>query len=465
MNDVDTLMREYLRECTPDEVTLHELSPASSSTRMRRRPRALVPIVASVTAAALLVVGVVIAREQLAGPDADVPPANVATSADDAELLGTWVVLGQPSANPEDLERQVRITFLPDGSWNGWDGCNSVDGGYRINEEGFLRFDLKSTTLALCAKQRAAELPVDQDLRFEPGSQRITLFDAQGEEVSVLWRPGGQYNPTAQLNDLGHDEWGLSVTTWGSTFCPFVPSGVAYAGANQLSVDSSVDYGACRADLGPSTEVASVDSTRLDPAEPMTVTLNGLYSAPITVLVDTSGVDTNPKPPQMLDVGVVLVDPPAIGTDEKSKLITYPATVPATGDTARDAVNALLTTVASDGKAINGFNRGYDGRYPIAKVNFVRVDSDVITVDLDREVWDPYPTADFGAGPTGNVVMQQLVWTLDGVLDTNLPVLLTVNGVPARGIWFYRLDGPVEADPALQPHSRPLPRPGNSQGP
>lgn len=70
MNDVDTLMREYLRECTPDEVTLRELVPTSSSTRVRRSPRALVPILASVTAAALLVVGVVIAREQLAGSDA-----------------------------------------------------------------------------------------------------------------------------------------------------------------------------------------------------------------------------------------------------------------------------------------------------------------------------------------------------------------------------------------------------------
>jgi hypothetical protein len=43
--------------------------------------------------------------------------------------------------------------------------------------------------------------------------------------------------------------------------------------------------------------------------------------------------------------------------------------------------------------------------------------------------------------------MQQLVWTLNRALDTTLPVLLTVNGKPTRGIWFERLDGPVPMEP------------------
>ncbi|MCZ3386268.1 MAG: GerMN domain-containing protein, partial [Actinomycetia bacterium] len=103
--------------------------------------------------------------------------------------------------------------------------------------------------------------------------------------------------------------------------------------------------------------------------------------------------------------------------------------------------------------AINGFNFGYDARYPIAEVNSVIVDSDVITVDVDQDVWDPYPNIDCVACPPGELVMQQLVWTLHGALDTDLPVLLTVNGEPARGIWLHRLDGRVAADPALEPSS------------
>ena len=69
----------------------------------------------------------------------------------------------------------------------------------------------------------------------------------------------------------------------------------------------------------------------------------------------------------------------------------------------------------------------------------------MITVDLDRDVWDPYPNVDCHC-PPGDIVMQQLVWTLDTALDSTLPVLLTINGEPARGIWVHQLDGPVSME-------------------
>ncbi len=449
MNDVDTLVRQYLQDCTPAEMTLRELSPGQRS-QTHGRPRASVAVLAAVAAAVLLVVGVVIAREQVDPTETVAPPAVDVVTSDSADLLGTWVVLGQASADPADLERQVRMTFLSDGTWSGWDGCNSIAGTYRVNDVGVLRVAAKSSTLVACTKQSDIALPLDQDLTFETGSSRITLSNLDANEVSVLWRPGGQYNPTAQMLAAGAEGWRLKLTTWGGGGCPFIPSDVTFSGENQLTVDSRVFYKACDTSLVGTSRSTSVDPSQIEDGSPVTVTLNGLYSAPVTVPVDMTAVDGNSGPMRTFDVGVVLVDMPPIGSEAEPTLVTYPTTVESTGDIGWDAVNALFTTVASDGKAVNGFNLGHDGRYPAAAVNSVVVGSDMITVDIDRNVWDPYPTAD-GNWPGGEVVMQQLVWTLHGALGTDLPVLLTVDGEPARGIWFHRLDGPVAAEPAMEP--------------
>ncbi|MCZ3390078.1 MAG: hypothetical protein LH645_13425 [Actinomycetia bacterium] len=132
MNSVESLMRGYLDACTPVEVELRELADAAAPvTRHRpRRPASLIPMVASVAVAVLLIGGVVLAREQLDNSDGVALPAN-GVSFDGSvplDLMGTWVVLSQPSDNPADLQRQVRITLLPDGSWSGWDRCDTVGG-------------------------------------------------------------------------------------------------------------------------------------------------------------------------------------------------------------------------------------------------------------------------------------------------------------------------------------------------
>jgi spore germination protein GerM len=118
-----------------------------------------------------------------------------------------------------------------------------------------------------------------------------------------------------------------------------------------------------------------------------------------------------------------------------------------TGDAGLDAVRALLTSRPSNPEFANGFDFLTIKPRPITDVNDVSSRDGVITVDLSEEVWDPYPNVACSAScPHGDIVAQQLVWTVQTAMDTTAPVLITVNGQPARGIWFEPLDGPITAD-------------------
>ena len=118
-----------------------------------------------------------------------------------------------------------------------------------------------------------------------------------------------------------------------------------------------------------------------------------------------------------------------------------------TGDPGLDAVRALLTNRPSNPDYANGFDFLTIEPDPITGVNDVSVHGGVITVDLTEDVWDPYPNVRCVACPSRDIVAQQLVWTVQTALDSTDPVLITVNGQPARGIWLEPLDGPVQADP------------------
>ena len=73
----------------------------------------------------------------------------------------------------------------------------------------------------------------------------------------------------------------------------------------------------------------------------------------------------------------------------------------------------------------------------------------IITVDINQSLWDPYESARCRPCPPGELVMQQLVWTVQSALESDDPVALTVNGKPARGIFLAPLNGPVAADPTV----------------
>ncbi|MGH3362319.1 MAG: GerMN domain-containing protein [Nocardioides sp.] len=86
---------------------------------------------------------------------------------------------------------------------------------------------------------------------------------------------------------------------------------------------------------------------------------------------------------------------------------------------------------------------------PITAVRSVAHRKGVVTVDLTRGVWDPYPTVDFFVRFDLGLATQQLVWTVQRAIGTDDPVLLTVRGEPARGVWLHRVEGPIEADPKV----------------
>jgi hypothetical protein len=121
-----------------------------------------------------------------------------------------------------------------------------------------------------------------------------------------------------------------------------------------------------------------------------------------------------------------------------------------TGDVGVDAVRALLTTRSADPDHVNGFNPLTIEPVPITGVNAVTERGGVITVDLTEDVWDPYPAVECMC--PGEIITQQLVWTVQTALRSNRPITVTINGEPARGIWLEPLEVPVPADPAaLEP--------------
>lgn len=149
-----------------------------------------------------------------------------------------------------------------------------------------------------------------------------------------------------------------------------------------------------------------------------------------------------------VDPGTVKIFVPDPATEQRdgecsrwSGLRAETVAISATGDRAREAVQALVLAPAPEGHVGGGFAR-QDGRYTVRSV--VHTDG-VIAVDLDKDPWDPFPNAFLTCAPDGELVMQQIVRTVQNALGSDDPVLLTVNGVPARGIWMHPLNGPIDS--------------------
>lgn len=116
-----------------------------------------------------------------------------------------------------------------------------------------------------------------------------------------------------------------------------------------------------------------------------------------------------------------------------------------TGRPGYDALHALLTLEPPVAGLTEGLNvLDQPGEEPTIDVRSVTHDDGVVRVELTGTPWDPYPSVDFCCPPNGEVVTQQLVHTVQAALGTTDPVEFD-----SRGIWFDRLDGPVEADPDL----------------
>lgn len=116
--------------------------------------------------------------------------------------------------------------------------------------------------------------------------------------------------------------------------------------------------------------------------------------------------------------------------------------IPSTGDPAKHALQALVAAPRPALPEVGEFSRQDGSSYTVRSVVS---DGGVITVDLDKDPWDPWSTASLVCETDGELAMQQIVRTAQAALDSDDPVLLTVNGAPAQGIGTVPLHGPVEA--------------------
>jgi len=452
MSDLDAQLRGYLDDCTSDETRAAPSVEASAGADVDRGRTRLLPVAIAAAATALVVAGVGIVREQVVDPATQPPttagvPVDVATESD---VVGTWIIDGQ-QAGFAFLDGKVRVTFLPDGSWSGWDGCNTRGGSWSLTDGGSFAARASSTTLALCPSSDGQFPALQQVQSITAGGLRLLLLDGQGDVVQNLLRAGGEFSPTAYLTDDGGTNYRLVLQTWGSSSCPYVPSDPESEGPNQLVVDSTAVYRACFDDLYPDTRTSPVDRSAVDVSQPISLTLHGLGSAPVTIPVDTSRLTPDEYVAETYDVNIALIEPGYFGNWESRGLVWHRVSIESDGGVAEAAVIGLLQTPSPGGEVgINGMNLGFGIGEPIAVVRSVEVQGDQIVVDLNREVVDPYPTVDCNC-PWGEIVMQQLVWSVNGPLNTDLPVLVTAEGQPADTFWGYPLNGPVAPDPRYEP--------------
>lgn len=163
---------------------------------------------------------------------------------------------------------------------------------------------------------------------------------------------------------------------------------------------------------------------------------------------DSTGTPTATTRPDR-DVEIFLLTKSRRGSGVTDQITSVTVSTHDSGDVGLDVVRALFAANPKLRWLANGFNYFTSIEpSPITTVRSVTADSGLITVDVIRDIMDPYPTVDCDC-PFGDIVMQQLVWTLQTALHSHDPVALTVNGEPAAGIWGMHLNGPVRADPPV----------------
>ena len=96
-------------------------------------------------------------QESAQPPVADPTPLSATVVSDASRSLcwghGSWR-LGRGAATADPPTRiGLLVTFETDGTWNGYDGCNDLDGTYRVEPDGAFEFTTKGTTLVLCRRE------------------------------------------------------------------------------------------------------------------------------------------------------------------------------------------------------------------------------------------------------------------------------------------------------------------------
>jgi immunoglobulin-like protein involved in spore germination/sporulation and spore germination protein len=126
---------------------------------------------------------------------------------------------------------------------------------------------------------------------------------------------------------------------------------------------------------------------------------------------------------------------------DTGKVHSAGVTVTSSGNVGLDAVQALLSTPSHP--AYNNYWHGYDtippDSGPIAKVNDVTHSQAVITVDFDRPLTTNLASMQSSLART---ILNQLVFTAQSALRTYNPVVITIDGKPAKQAFGMPLTNP-----------------------
>jgi heat shock protein HslJ len=204
-------------------------------------------------------------------------------------LLGTWQLATwhrKPLPRSRGPLDGPVVTFEPDGTWHGSDGCNNVEGRYHLGPGTLFRAKTTSTTLKLCDSVYPFPVPARGATRVKVQNDVATFFDTEGQQVAKYRRPGGALAAEAKVVTRP-DGAALALSTYGSGSCPTRMESISLDGDGQLMVHlaDSPDT-PCTADFRRSTDVMALPDG-VDLSAPLTATLVGRQPR-ITLLIDTS---------------------------------------------------------------------------------------------------------------------------------------------------------------------------------
>lgn len=213
---------------------------------------------------------------------------------------------------------------------------------------------------------------------------------------------------------------------------------------------------------------------RWAPAAGIGIAAVGLVAGAVVVVSDTNG-RPDPSPPVASEPGpddappsddgvvtapvgseipMAIYSSASVAGTPYGDIIGGEFVVTSSGDVGIDAVNALLEQKAERQDFFCNLWSGLgDTPEPVAGVTSVTHRDGVVTVDLDRDVADPFPAASPVCAQ--GMQLQQLVHTVTSALRTDDPVLVTVDGEPAESVFGEPADRPVEADPSILRGIRP----------
>lgn len=204
MTDIEQLVRESLTRGAHDAPHVAGLAEnAKSAVRRQRRQRAAALGAALGVASLVTVVSLAGSGGQPAvpadtaspAPSTSEPPNEPDTeraNALPAALIGTWEPTMIAGFEQLDAARpdEPLVTFRPDGTWTGSDGCNSFLGSYALSSTGDFSADVGGYNLVGCHNV-PNETVIGSAVTVVVQDDRLSFYDARMRELGRFSRRAG----------------------------------------------------------------------------------------------------------------------------------------------------------------------------------------------------------------------------------------------------------------------------------